>query len=253
MEIEVNSMKKILSTLFILTLLLSLVACQDEKLDAKEIYQKANAEMLKLDSYAVKAVANIDLSTGEEDSSSLSFPIDMEMVFTDLSSDPDFYLGMNIDAFGLNTSSKIYEVDGVVYTDVDGQKSYQEGADFKAEDYMMTDDLFLEDIDLSATKDGENYHLELELDNDTLMEAMNGLYGDQGLEAFDIEGFDFHDITASMNITKDYYIDDVKINFGMSMLEIGNITITCTIDYQDFNNASLPSFDRSEYIDSTNY
>lgn len=245
-------MKKIITLLFALVLVLSLTACQNESLDATSVCEKASANMQKLDSLSSKASMLVEVSDGTN-TLSLALPIELKATVTKMRTEPEIYTSLGIKYDEVDSLIQMWQSGGFTYIDVDGTKFYAESAELKVDDVMMSPDFGSEGLDLTMEEDADGYLLDMSLDEEKLKSLM-GEFGEiADLKELFEDVVSFSDVSAKMRINKDFYIENVSLDFMMEFKEAGSAHVGADFDYSDFNEATLPSFAPEEFLENAAY
>ena len=245
-------MKKIITLLFALVLVLSLTACQNETLDAKSVYEKASANMQKLDSLSSEASMLLEVSDGTN-TLSLALPIDLKATVTKMRTEPEIYTSLGIKYDEVDSLIQMWQSGGFTYIDVDGTKFYAESAELKVDDVMLSPDFGSEGLDLEMEEDADGYLLDMSLDEEKLKNLM-GEFGEiADLKELFEDVVSFSNVSAKMRINKDFYIENVSLDFMMEFNEAGSAHVGADFEYSDFNEAVLPSFAPEEFLENAAY
>ena len=227
-------MKRILSVMLILCMLLSLAACEkDEGSSAYDLVDSAIKKTQALDSLDMKMV--MDMSMAME-GITMDVPVEYSIKAVDVNGkNPKMAMVMSMETMGISVDMDFYMEDGYYYLSTMGQNMK-----FKAEagddydmlgqtDNMMVelDEKYLKDTKVVTNSNGTKT-VKLEMDSDAFMRVFKELIDSTGEGAAD--GATINDISISnavveITVGKEGYIDTYKIKFDMNMkLDVLGVT-----------------------------
>ncbi|MDO5550467.1 MAG: hypothetical protein Q4F76_04805 [Lachnospiraceae bacterium] len=210
-------MKKLLSIVLTMTLVLSLAGCS--KPDPREIYDAASKKSGELADMAMTYETDMKMIQGED---TLDMTMSMEMKMTGINSDNLRYVAEGTtSAMGQEIPMSMYYEDGWYYMDTMGQK-------FK---YAMDMETMMEQIkqsmgnanmsseyltDITAEKDGDSQILTFTADAsklDSYVQDIMGMMG-TGMEGV---SYTIHEMSGEAVVNKEGYFSSSKILMKMDM------------------------------------
>lgn len=226
--------------------------CSSQDLDGKAIYESALANMNKLDSIKMQMDMQLSIEAENEDDSDLSvtLPIKIVLIVTDMqSADQSGYVETSVSILGNSSTSKQWIKDGLVYIDENGTKSVAENT---TDDVLI--DLDSTDVsndleDIKATKVDDKYKIEAKLPFAAFKDMMSSSGAESVLEEMTSE----EDIPITIIVNAENYIESMTMNTSIVMADVGTMVMDCEYTYDDYNEASLPEFDESEFLSDEMY
>lgn len=262
-------MKKVLSYLLVLVMMLSLVACgskssdkkssKEEKVDAIETIisisenfddlRYVDAELtLKADAEAEGEKVKIDAALELAIANFLQNGMEASMPFSASVTDMD------------DIEGTAYWSEGYLYADVMGQKmKLQADLDFddfaglftfeNDEEISDEDKKEIEDtLNPTAKKSGDNYIVTMELDWDTIKESMD----EEALEGVEIQ---VDKCTITLTANEDYFLENITFTMKLNG-EYEGVAVNAELDFTinlSTKNKEIELPDFSEYTDMSDY
>lgn len=252
-------MKKLLTLLLALTLILSLSACggsdgessdtekkTDENLTAYEYYDKAVKNFEEADSYDVDMLSKFDVK-------SLEINYDMEMGGNIKSSgvnvdDRQFVIDLHTKGLGTDSTMKGFYVDGYTYAEEDGEKRKSK-VDVKEFDSMMninpvkiTSDMI---EDQSVEEVGGNKELHMKLSEAALDQVTFGMVGkiNSFVDDLSLDGdLTLKSLSFVVTITEDVELSDLILTASYNVAadgEAGTMTVTFNEKFNQIGGVEL--------------
>ncbi|MBR2825612.1 MAG: hypothetical protein IKE51_05050, partial [Solobacterium sp.] len=247
-------MKKIITALSMMAVLL-LGACGTSN-DPETILTKAYENMQKLESFTM--IGKMNITVGSEDESALSIPINLEIktIRHDLNNpdDDENYSNVNLSLLGESVTTETWSVDGMSYIKMGEGKYYTplESITSVIDDPKAMAKRVVENCkEINVSKDGDKTILDLVVEEGKLPEVMsftgagnvNGLDsvgGDEILKNFKVE-------RLHMLVSNDYHTESLLLE-GTTESEGLKMLINMTLDIFDRNSATIPSFNKNEFV-----
>lgn len=219
-------MKRILSVVLVLCILLSFAACEKEK--EPTAYDLVNSAVKK-----TQALNNLDMNmimkmSMAVEGVSIDVPVEYDIKAVDVhSNNPKLAMTMSLDMVGMAVDMDFYMEDGYYYVSAMGQNfkfKAEPGDDYdalgQASDLMVNlDEKYLNDTKIITNSNGSKT-VKLEMDSDTFKKVFKELIDSTGEDA--AEGATIKDISISnaaieITVDKEGYIDIYKVKFDMSI------------------------------------
>lgn len=220
-------MKRILSLILVLCILLSFSACGKDK-EETSAYELVNAAVKKtqeLDSLDMKMVMHMSMTV---DGESVDMPIKYDVKAVDIhSKNPRMAMVMSTDIAGMSLNMDFYMEDGYYYVSTMGQNmkfKAETGDEYDAlvqADNMMVklDEKYLKDVTVKSGSDGKKTVV-LQMNSEEFKKAFKELIASTGEGAVDggvLKSIDISDASVEITVDKNGYIDTYKVKFNMSM------------------------------------
>ena len=220
----------------------------EEKLDTEKILEDVKKEMSDLTSLKVNADLDVSLSGSEE--GLLNIPVKMVIIQEGLNTNRlKSYLETSVSFLGQEAIMKEWTVDGTVYKEEDGVKtySYEDTAENLDSAAFFASFFELKEADsFEARKDGEDIVLSTVIENDDLNSLMSAI--------FNSAEFSFaNPIAIDIIISEDDLIKGMNFDFEMNFEGMGTFTIGAEMSLSEYDEAYIPYFDPVEFSDEGSY
>lgn len=256
-------MKRILGILMIFSIVLLGCSSTNSNEDYSEIYEvieKATEKTNQHTSFAATMSMNMKLAAGWEE-----VPMNARIDFKANSNDPEdenqmemsmnMYIDVDSEELSMNEDINMYFKDGVMYTEVAGQKIKSSSIQQTQETISQTEvKTFEKDAIESATmkKDGDSTVIDVVLEGDGLADLISDVMKMQqaNSEIFSDVSFKVRSMSMTFVIDKDGYIQKVDYNMDFEMSVLGQkarYSGTIEMEYTSFEQQVIEFPDFSEY------
>ena len=240
-------MKKIISLLLIVGMLISLVACE-ESIDAKALYAEALSNMSALSSVRMDTDMNISVE-GSADDASVSIPMQLSFIGTGMGTDAEsYYMETSASFLGASTNLKQWVVDGVVYTDQDGVKYTSEDTStaLTSDGVMSLAIEGLSDVSAAKNEDG-SYLITINVTEEEIDTVMSDIIGTDVLSEMLGDVVIVAPVTLHVTITSERMISALDMTMTIEVAEVGAMSYDASFTYSEYDTATLPEYDPAEF------
>lgn len=223
-------MKKCLTLLLTVAMILSLAACGGKK-DPKAIYDEASKKTSELSSMDVTSAINMQMAQGEN---TTDITMDLNMKMADINTENMKYLAKGTTTvMGQNMDISMYYEHGYYYMDSMGQKvKYAMDLTAMMEQIKQStegasvDSSYLKDI--TAKKDGDNQVLTFTVDAEKMDAYVKDMMTEMGTN-MDGVTYTIKEASGEAAVNKDGYFSNSKIKLSLEMNMQGE-TVTMVMD-----------------------
>lgn len=255
-------MKRILSLILVLCILLSFAACGKDKeegsttneLTAYELIDSAIKKTQALDSLDMKMIMSMKMTVEGE---SVEMPVEYYIKAVDIhSKNPRMSMVMNTEIIGMSVDMDFYLEDGYYYVSTMGKNMKMkaeagDGYDVLGQSNNLMVDLdqkYLKDTKIITNNDGSKT-VKLEMDRDAFKNEFKDLLDSTGEDTAELLGITEEDISISnavveITVDQDGYVDTYDVKFDMNIVMDGegssnsiSVELVAGIDY---NNPGQP-------------